>query len=160
MKNKTSNLIILSLLMCVVLSVVKTTVPVLAETEWSKEKYSLTANNGDTVKIDVMVFKDETGLYWKQTENGLELYRYTEEEDNKVIWSSHFIKMGNTIYCVEDEVLKSGFVPLYYDNQAINNCWLYFNDEGKLQGNIRAHGLFDVEESGLYFFIIVNCIMT
>lgn len=152
MKNKTSNLIILSLLMCVVLSVVKTTVPVLAETEWSKEKYSLTANNGDTVKIDVMVFKDETGLYWKQTENGLELYRYSEEEDNKVIWSSHFIKIGDTIYCVEDEVLKSGFVPLYYDNQAINNCWLYFNDEGKLQGNIRAHGLFDVEESGLYFF--------
>lgn len=152
MKNKISILILLPFLICVILSSVKPADPVLAESEWRMEEYSLRANNGVTIKIDVMVFKDETGLYWKETEKGFQLYRQSENGDDNVGWSYAYLKIGDSIYCISDDVRISGFIPVYNRKQAIDEYWLYFNEEGKLQGNIRAYGLFDVEESGLYIY--------
>lgn len=51
-----------------------------AESEWKEKSYTLEAKNGESIDISVKTFKDETGLYWKQTKAGLELYRKTETD--------------------------------------------------------------------------------
>lgn len=135
----------------IILSLIKTN-PVSAETEINKETYSLQANNGKAVKIEVTVFTDETGLYWKKTEEGYQLFRHTGDGDDEVGWSNCYVKIGDSIYSISKGIRISGFEPVYNTNQAINEYWLYFNEEGKLQGNIRVYGLFDVEESGVYVY--------
>ncbi len=152
MKHISRRLIIISLIMLTVLSLFKTANLASAESVYRWESCSIKAKNGDEITIEVMVFADESGLYWKKTETGFQLYRHSEDGDDNVGWSYGYLKMGDSIYCISDNVRTSGFIPVYNRNQAIDDYWLYFNEEGKLQGNIRAYGLFDVEESGLYIY--------
>ena len=123
-----------------------------AESEWKEKSYTLEAKNGESIDISVKTFKDETGLYWKETKAGLELYRKTETEDYQAIWGGNYILLKDVLYCIRDDVQYQGFVAVYKSKTATDSYWLYFGTDGKLQGDIRAHGLFDVESSGLYCY--------
>ncbi len=118
--------------------------------------YKITSDSGEALAIEMLVFDDESGIYWKDTKEGKKLYKKVGEIDYYINLRG-YISLNNDIYCtVENEELESvqyqGFKVMYGMSRATENDWLYFNENGKLQGNVRVHNLFDVDSSGVYIY--------
>lgn len=127
------------------------------------QKVTRVADNGTRIEFQVLVFEDESTLYWKETEEGTVLYTNEEkgegyepsewDPDPDRVGYDDFIMLGNEIYYIENGVRFSGFVPIFRTTSYAEDCvWIYFGEDGKVQGNVKAHGLFDVDSQGFFFY--------